>query len=80
VLIVITIFANADNTKLATWSGNFTVAGSALKQLKNRYVGPVATVTAKTSWLLYGMMGALVLVVLIMGFALLRRRRPEKSS
>ena len=45
-LIVITIFANADNTKLATWSGNFTVAGSALKQLKNRYVGPVATVTA----------------------------------
>ena len=70
----------ASNTQVATWSGSITVGGAALKQLKNQYVPPAGTVAAKTPWLMYGLIGALIIIVLIMGFALLRRRRPEAKS
>jgi len=64
----------------AVWNGDVTVASSSLKTLKNKYVPPVGTVGAKRPWLMYGLVGGLVLIVLIMGFALLRRRRPEAKS
>ena len=64
----------------AVWNGDVTVASSSLKTLKNKYVAPLGTVAAKTPWLIYGLVGALVLVILVMGFALLRRRRPEAKS
>jgi hypothetical protein len=68
----------ANGTKVATWSGNFTVGQAAIKTLANRLV--VATTTHKRPWLMYGLIGVLLLVVVIMGFALLRRRRPASSS
>jgi hypothetical protein len=64
----------------AEWSGNVTVASSSLKTLKNKYVAPLGTVAAKRPWLMYGLVGGLVLVILVMGFALLRRRRPHATS
>jgi hypothetical protein len=68
----------ANNTKVATWSGNFTVGQAAMKALGNRLV--VAKTTHKRPWLMYGLIGALLLVVVIMGLALLRRRQPASSS
>ena len=71
----------ADGTKIAAWSGNLTVAGPALNELKNRLVAPAGTGAAeKRPFLLYGMVGGLILIVLIMGFALLRRRRPHPAA
>ena len=70
----------ADGTKLATWSGDFTVASAALKDLQNRLVPTTATASAQPPWLTYGLIGGLVLIVLIMGFALLRRRRPDPTT
>ena len=64
----------------AAWNGDVTVASSSLKTLKNKYVAPLGTVAAKRPWLMYGLVGGLVLIVLIMGFALLRRRRPRATS
>ncbi len=68
----------ADDTKVATWSGNVTVGSAEAKKLGERLVGPAESGGgSKTSWLMYGLMGGLVAIVLVMGFALLRRRRPE---
>jgi hypothetical protein len=64
-------------TLTAEWNGNVTVADASLKGLKDQYVPPAGVGETKTPWLVYGLIGGLVLVVLIMGFALLRRRRPE---
>jgi len=64
----------------AVWNGDVTVASSSLKTLKNKYVAPPGTVAAKRPWLTYGLVGGLVLVILVMGFALLRRRRPDATS
>jgi hypothetical protein len=61
----------------AEWTGSVTVADASLKGLQDRYVPPAGADEAKTPWLVYGLIGGLVVVVLIMGFALLRRRRPE---
>ena len=70
----------ADGTKVADWSGNVTVAAPALNELKNRLVAPAGTGAAdKRPLLLYGLVGGLVLIVLIMAFALLRRRRPHPT-
>jgi len=63
----------------AVWNGDVTVASSSLDTLKNKYVPPAGTVAAKTPWLMYGLIGALIIIVLIMGFALLRRRPEAKS-
>jgi len=68
----------ADDTKVATWSGNVTVGSAEAKKLGERLVGPAEPGgSSKTPWLMYGLIGGLVVIVLIMGFALLRRRRPE---
>jgi hypothetical protein len=68
-------------SQTAEWNGQVTVVDKSLSDLKNRIVAPQATEGASTGggrpWLIYGLIGGLVLVVLIMGFALLRRRRPE---
>ncbi len=60
----------------AEWNGNVTVADKTLESLKDQYVAPVAVTSSKTPWVIYGLIGGLVLIVLIMGLALLRRRRP----
>ncbi len=67
-----------DDTKLATWSGDFTVEKGDMDELADRLVptGEQAAASS-TPWLMYGLIGGLVVIVLIMGFALLRRRRPE---
>lgn len=72
----------AGGTKVAKWSGSFTVADKNLTELKDRLVAPEkpASAASSTPWLIYGLIGGLVLVVLIMGFALLRRRRPGPAS
>jgi len=72
----------ADGTKVAKWSGEFTVVDANLAELKDRLVAPETPETAAAGppWLMYGLIGGLVLVVLIMGFTLLRRRRPDSSS
>lgn len=72
-----------DNGALtAEWNGDITVASNSLKELKNQFVAPgtAAATASRTPWLIYGLIGGLVLIVLIMGFALLRRRRPEPKS
>jgi hypothetical protein len=67
-----------NDTKTATWSGDVAVTKAAAKDLSDRLVPTDAQHTAaSTPWLIYGLMGGLVVIVLIMGFALLRRRRPE---
>ena len=70
----------AGGTKVAKWSGSFTVADKNLTELKDRLVAPQKPAGAGRPWLMYGLIGGLVLVVLIMGFALLRRRRPGPTS
>jgi len=74
----------ADGSKVAKWSGSFTVADKNLAELKDRAVAgekPLAEpLAAGRPWLMYGLIGGLVLVVIIMGFALLRRRQPDSSS
>ena len=65
----------AGGTKVATWSGNVTVAQADAEDLADTLVGPKTASEAATPWLMYGLIGGLVVVVLIMGFALLRRRR-----
>lgn len=74
----------ADGSKVAKWSGSFTVADKNLAELKDRAVAaekPLAEPPAAgRPWLMYGLIGGLVLVVIIMGFALLRRRQPDSSS
>jgi len=71
----------AGGTKVAKWSGEFTVVDANLAELKDRLVAPeTATVAASgPPWLMYGLIGGLVVVVLIMGIALLRRR-PRPAS
>ena len=67
-----------NDTKVASWSGNLNVSGSALKDLTDRYVGPAGnSAGGSTPWLMYALVGGLALIVLFMGFLLLRRRRPE---
>jgi hypothetical protein len=66
-----------DDTKVATWSGAFTVEADDMAALADRLVPTDKQAAAGTPWLMYGLIGGLVVIVLIMGFALLRRRRPE---
>ena len=68
----------ADDTKVATWSGDVTVGSAEAEKLGERLVGPTESADGgvDTPWLIYGLIGGLVVIVLIMGFALLRRRRP----
>ena len=68
--------------KTAEWSGEFAVVDKNLAELKDRVVAPEtpAGAASSTPWLVYGLIGGLVLIVLIMGFALLRRRRPEPKA
>ena len=70
----------ANGTKTANWAGTFTVGSAQTKDLANRLVKPQAPAGSSRPWLMYGLIGTLVLIVLIMGFALLRRRRPEAKS
>src|SRR5665811_2243583 len=70
----------ADGSKVAKWSGSFTVADKNLAELKDRAVPGEKPPVAGRPWLMYGLIGGLVLVVIIMGFALLRRRQPDSSS
>lgn len=68
----------ANGAKVATWSGDFTVSKSDTTALTDRLVPTDKQAGASsTPWLIYGLIGGLVVIVLIMGFALLRRRRPE---
>jgi hypothetical protein len=64
----------------AEWSGDVVVAGTTLKELENEFITPEGSSAGGRPWLMYGLIGGLVIVVLIMGFALLRRRRPEPRS
>jgi hypothetical protein len=67
----------ANDTKVATWSGDVTVGSDDAKRLGERLIGPASTAAqTKTPWLMYGLIGGLVVVVLVMAIALLRRRRP----
>lgn len=70
----------ADGAKVATWSGDFTVASAETDALADRLVEAPGSADAATPWLMYGLIGGLVVIVLIMGFALVRRRRPEHRS
>jgi len=68
----------ADDTRVATWSGDVTVGSADARELGERLIEPAVAVGGSgTPWLMYGLIGGLVVVVLVMGFALLRRRRPE---
>ncbi|HZK49858.1 MAG TPA: hypothetical protein VFD74_09710, partial [Thermoleophilia bacterium] len=71
----------AGGTKVAKWSGEFTVVDANLAELKDRLVAPEAATVAAAGppWLMYGLIGGLIVVVLIMGIALLRRR-PRPAS
>jgi hypothetical protein len=72
-----------DGAKVATWSGKVTVAAAEVAALEDRLVAPETpsgTSGGGTPWLAYGLVGGLILVVLVMGFALLRRRRPGPTA
>ena len=66
-----------DGAKVASWSGDFTVGKDETAALTDRLVAPGGQGGSTTPWLTYGLIGGLVLIVLIMGVALLHRRRPE---
>jgi hypothetical protein len=68
----------ADGAKTATWAGPITVGSTEMEALGDRLL-PTDTHAgaSSTPWLMYGLIGGLIVIVLIMGFALLRRRRPE---
>lgn len=71
--------AYADGAETATWADSFTIAGEETAALEDRLVTTdVGTGAAAggTPWLLYGLVGGLVVVVAVMGLALMRRRRP----
>jgi hypothetical protein len=70
----------ADGAKVAKWSGEFAVVDKDLASLKDRLVTPESAGGAGRPWLMYGLIGGLALVVLIMAVALLRRRRPAATS
>ena len=69
----------AGGTKVAKWSGEFTVANATLDSLKDSLVAPQQLAGGGRPWLIYALIGGLTLVVLIMAFALLRRRRHPTS-
>ena len=64
----------------AEWSGDITVVGEAVSELEGQYVPPEQAAVLPASgppWPLYGAVGVLIVVVIVMGFLLIRRRRPE---
>ena len=71
-----------DGTKVATWSGKVTVADTEVAELENRLVAPDEPSSAGggTPWLMYGLVAGLIVIVLVMGFALLRRRKPAPKA
>jgi hypothetical protein len=70
----------ADGTKLATWGGRFTVKDETLAALDDRLVRPDNAKSTDRPWLMYGLIGGLTLIVLIMGVALMRRRQPPRAG
>lgn len=72
----------ADGAETATWSGKVTVAEADVSELEDRLVPEEQTPaqSGNTPWLMYGIVGGLVVVVLIMAVALLRRRKPGTGA
>ncbi len=72
----------AGGTKTATWSGPVVVASKETEALEEQRVDDrsAAVPTIGASWLIYGVIGALVVIVLIMGVLLLKRRRPAPKA
>lgn len=73
------------NAKTAEWNGKFTVGDETLAELEDRQAGPATSGNTPSSgggtpWLVYGVVGILVIVILVMGFALLRRRKPPSRA
>jgi hypothetical protein len=64
--------------KTVAWSGTFEIAGEQKDALADRLV--TSTTPAGTSggrpWLIYGLLGGLIVIVVVMGLALMRKRRP----
>jgi hypothetical protein len=71
-----------DGAQVATWSGRVAVGEVEVAELEDRLVTPGTPSAAGggTPWLMYGLVGGLIVVVLVMGLALLRRRRPGPSA
>jgi hypothetical protein len=63
-----------DGAEVAHWKGSFIVGQAEANDLVDRLVTP-DTPGDSRPWLMYGLIGGLVLVVLVMGFALVRMRR-----
>ena len=65
--------------QIARWSGDVVVGEKSLETLEDRQDGEastaVATPATTTSWLVYGLVGGLLVVIVVMGILLLRRRK-----
>ena len=71
----------ADGTETATWSGDVTVSGDDTQQLADTFVasGDEQTGAAGTPWLLYGLVGGLIIIIGLLLLLLLRRRPAPKA-